>query len=487
MRASSMATGSGRGRAAARPVAGVRFSKAAIRPVSARGVAALQVRAPGDGGLHTEGSGAAPLPGGRPHCPGPANGRPPRPRITTDRAPRTHQGGKAAGRSLCKGERAVSQVGSISRASPRARPGVAEAADRRGGQDAGVREARRAAAGAGRRAARRFAARRAAPRRGPRRVRGPHRVRCVRGRLSAAAAPPTPSGRTPAADTQRTPAARRPAPQSSPSPLWPTTRPPPSRSRVCPRRALRPGTRRPTRPRVPCRLRLVRRSLTPRAPPAAPLRARRPAGQARPIFPFTAIVGQEEMKLALILNVIDPKVRGRARARLAAASGGPPRPRGGAGAARPALALGAAPAARVCAVARRPRRPRLTAAPPPRTQIGGVMIMGDRGTGKSTTIRALADLLPEIRVVDKDPFNSGARRCADVVCAGAAWALCVWLCVGGSKAAATASAVPLPPVPSASQASRSRRGRPGPFAARCGVLTPCALLSPLTQTPRTPS
>ncbi len=35
------------------------------------------------------------------------------------------------------------------------------------------------------------------------------------------------------------------------------------------------------------------------------------------------------------------------------------------------------------------------------------MIMGDRGTGKSTTIRALADLLPEIRVVDKDPFNSG--------------------------------------------------------------------------------
>lgn len=68
-------------------------------------------------------------------------------------------------------------------------------------------------------------------------------------------------------------------------------------------------------------------------------------GQARPIYPFTAIVGQEEMKLALILNVIDPK-------------------------------------------------------------IGGVMIMGDRGTGKSTTIRALADLLPEIRVVDKDPFNS---------------------------------------------------------------------------------
>jgi magnesium chelatase subunit I len=65
----------------------------------------------------------------------------------------------------------------------------------------------------------------------------------------------------------------------------------------------------------------------------------------RVVFPFTAIVGQEEMKLALLLNVIDPK-------------------------------------------------------------IGGVMIMGDRGTGKSTTIRALADLLPEISVVENDPFNS---------------------------------------------------------------------------------
>jgi len=34
------------------------------------------------------------------------------------------------------------------------------------------------------------------------------------------------------------------------------------------------------------------------------------------------------------------------------------------------------------------------------------MIMGDRGTGKSTTIRAIADLLPEIEVVKNDPFNS---------------------------------------------------------------------------------
>jgi magnesium chelatase subunit I len=31
-----------------------------------------------------------------------------------------------------------------------------------------------------------------------------------------------------------------------------------------------------------------------------------------------------------------------------------------------------------------------------RPEIGGVMIMGDRGTGKST-IRAIADLLPEVK------------------------------------------------------------------------------------------
>ena len=39
-------------------------------------------------------------------------------------------------------------------------------------------------------------------------------------------------------------------------------------------------------------------------------------------------------------------------------------------------------------------------------RIGGVMIMGDRGTGKSTTIRAVVDLLEAIEVVKDDPFNS---------------------------------------------------------------------------------
>jgi len=62
------------------------------------------------------------------------------------------------------------------------------------------------------------------------------------------------------------------------------------------------------------------------------------------IFPFTAIVGQEKMKRALILNAISP-------------------------------------------------------------QIGGVLIRGERGTAKSTAARALAALLPEIDVVKDCPFN----------------------------------------------------------------------------------
>ena len=37
--------------------------------------------------------------------------------------------------------------------------------------------------------------------------------------------------------------------------------------------------------------------------------------------------------------------------------------------------------------------------------IGGVLIMGHRGTGKSTAVRALADLLPEIEVIAGCPYN----------------------------------------------------------------------------------
>eukprot|EP00416_Gambierdiscus_australes_P038351 CAMPEP_0171105872 /NCGR_PEP_ID=MMETSP0766_2-20121228/63604_1 /TAXON_ID=439317 /ORGANISM="Gambierdiscus australes, Strain CAWD 149" /LENGTH=440 /DNA_ID=CAMNT_0011566827 /DNA_START=33 /DNA_END=1355 /DNA_ORIENTATION=- len=83
----------------------------------------------------------------------------------------------------------------------------------------------------------------------------------------------------------------------------------------------------------------------------APVAAK--AVEQRPVFPFSAIVGQAEMKLSLILNVIDPKV-------------------------------------------------------------GGVMIMGDRGTGKTTTIRALVDLLPEIACVADDSYNSSPVE-ADVM------------------------------------------------------------------------
>jgi len=64
----------------------------------------------------------------------------------------------------------------------------------------------------------------------------------------------------------------------------------------------------------------------------------------RPIYPFTAIVGQERMKRALILNAIDQR-------------------------------------------------------------IGGVLIRGERGTGKSTAARAMAALLPEIEVFCDSPFN----------------------------------------------------------------------------------
>ena len=64
----------------------------------------------------------------------------------------------------------------------------------------------------------------------------------------------------------------------------------------------------------------------------------------RQILPFTAIVGQEKMKKALILNAINPR-------------------------------------------------------------IGGVLIRGEKGTAKSTAVRALAELLPRIEIVNGCPFN----------------------------------------------------------------------------------
>jgi len=64
----------------------------------------------------------------------------------------------------------------------------------------------------------------------------------------------------------------------------------------------------------------------------------------KPNFPFVAIVGQERMKLALVLNIINPG-------------------------------------------------------------LSGVLVRGEKGTAKSTAVRALAEILPRIRVIDRFPFR----------------------------------------------------------------------------------
>lgn len=73
----------------------------------------------------------------------------------------------------------------------------------------------------------------------------------------------------------------------------------------------------------------------------------------RMLYPFTAIVDQEPMKRALILNAVNPR-------------------------------------------------------------IGGVLIRGEKGTGKSTAVRGLAELLPEIEVVEGCPFNCNPRNPAEM-------------------------------------------------------------------------
>ncbi len=73
------------------------------------------------------------------------------------------------------------------------------------------------------------------------------------------------------------------------------------------------------------------------------------------IFPFSAIVGQDDMKRALLIAAVDHSV-------------------------------------------------------------GGVLVFGDRGTGKSTAIRALASLLPKIRVVSGCSYNCDPDVAAEEIC-----------------------------------------------------------------------
>ena len=72
------------------------------------------------------------------------------------------------------------------------------------------------------------------------------------------------------------------------------------------------------------------------------------------IYPFVAIVSQEKMKLALILNIINPT-------------------------------------------------------------LSGVLIRGEKGTAKSTAVRALADILPEIEVIKDLPFNLSPQEDEDIM------------------------------------------------------------------------
>jgi len=75
------------------------------------------------------------------------------------------------------------------------------------------------------------------------------------------------------------------------------------------------------------------------------------------VFPFSAIVGQDEMKLSLLIAAVDPSV-------------------------------------------------------------GGVLVFGDRGTGKSTAVRALAGLLPPMSAVIGCPYHNdpATTRCDCPAC-----------------------------------------------------------------------
>ncbi|MFQ9915676.1 MAG: hypothetical protein ACLRWQ_04110 [Flavonifractor plautii] len=70
-------------------------------------------------------------------------------------------------------------------------------------------------------------------------------------------------------------------------------------------------------------------------------------------YPFSALVGQEKLKTALLLNLVEPR-------------------------------------------------------------LGGVLIQGEKGTAKSTAVRGLAELMDEVEVAEGCPSTAGwmVRRCA---------------------------------------------------------------------------
>ncbi|HEV7268709.1 MAG TPA: magnesium chelatase ATPase subunit I [Falsiroseomonas sp.] len=105
-------------------------------------------------------------------------------------------------------------------------------------------------------------------------------------------------------------------------------------------------------------------------------RGKAPVAPVRLVFPFSAIVGQDEMKLALLIAAVDPA-------------------------------------------------------------IGGVLVFGDRGTGKSTTVRALAALLPPMQAV---------AGCAFACDPGKPAALCE-ACRAATRRVAVSAPVPVVDLP----------------------------------------
>jgi magnesium chelatase subunit I len=85
-------------------------------------------------------------------------------------------------------------------------------------------------------------------------------------------------------------------------------------------------------------------------------KASTPGALRRPAYPFAALVGQHEMQRGLLIATVDPLV-------------------------------------------------------------GGVLILGDRGTGKSTAVRALADVLPHIDTVKGCPYQCDPAKTAGLCAA----------------------------------------------------------------------